>query len=79
MGKFVRFSGAAMDPQGALLSAAADQTLSEGHMKAAGPISSYSAAEATAAVKAKLASRDLGDMLQEMEFCTTKNTKGYQK
>ena len=39
-GKLVRLPTPATEPQGDWLSAAADQTLSGGHMKAAGPISS---------------------------------------
>ena len=54
-GNSVRLPASATEPQGEVLSAAADQTLSGGHMKAAGPMSSYSAsswAEATAAAAA---------------------------
>lgn len=39
-GKLVLLPTPATEPQGAWLSAAADQTLSGGHMKAAGPMSS---------------------------------------
>ena len=38
-GKFVRFTAPVDEPQGALLSYAAPQRRSGGHMKAAGPIS----------------------------------------
>lgn len=37
-GKSLRFPGLATEPQGAVLSIAADQTRSLDHMKAAGPI-----------------------------------------
>lgn len=40
MGNSVRLPAPAMEPQGAVLSAAADHTRSLGHMKAAGPMSS---------------------------------------
>lgn len=56
MGNSVRFPTAATVPQGAVLSAAADQDLSGGHMNAAGPMSS--AAETLVAMKAKAAKMD---------------------
>lgn len=55
MGKSVLLRGAAREPQGAWLSTAASHTRSGGHMKAAGPISSYSAS--SSAAKAKDAER----------------------
>lgn len=47
----MRLATPAMDPHGALLSAAADQTLSAGHMNPAGPKSSTAAAEAVRSAK----------------------------
>ena len=46
----MRLEGLATEPQGEVLSAAADHTLSGGHMKAAGPMSSYSGSSLSSAV-----------------------------
>lgn len=60
-GKAVRFCTPAIEPQGGVLSASADQTLSGGHMKAAGPILAVvegaSSALTLEATKAKIAVR----------------------
>lgn len=61
----MRFPTDATDPHGAVLSAAADQTRSAGHINAAGPISS--AAETDVATRAKVARKDVAETILRFE------------
>lgn len=78
----MRLPTRATDPQGAVLSAAADQTLSSGHIKAAGPMSSEVvglAAVATEAAMARTASNlnraisKRGSFKKAVQICLIRN------
>ncbi len=66
MGKFVLMLGLALDPHGAVLSTSAAQTLSSGHIKAAGPISSFFTAETAATATARAAKMRLQEAISDV-------------